>query len=231
MKVLVIDVGGNNVKLMLSGHEEVRKFPSGRKLSAGKMASQALETANGWSFDAVSLGVPAPVAAERPAAEPKNLGDGWTDFDYAKAFGKPVKLLNDAALQALGSYRGGRMLFLGLGTSLGSTLIVDNIVVPLELGQLPHDRKRSFEDSLGDRGFKKLGAKRWRAAVAETVDLFSRVFVTDYVVLGGGNAKELKKLPEGAVRGDNRNVLLGGERLWNDPPWLTDAGASGADVK
>ena len=217
MKILVIDIGGTHVKLMCSGRgEEQRKFSSGSKMTPQKMAEQVCATAADWDFDAISIGFPGPVIHGRPAVEPQNLAPGWVDFDFNKAFNKRLKMINDAAMQALGSYEGGRMLFLGLGTGLGSTLILDDVVVPLELGELRYSRTETLEDRLGKAGRKKFGQQKWERTVHETVAFLKESFLTDYIVLGGGNAGNLRALPEGARRGDNRNAFTGGLRLWGE---------------
>jgi predicted NBD/HSP70 family sugar kinase len=214
MNVLVIDIGGTNIKLGVTGQEEGRKVPSGPDLTPQRLVEGVREATKGWQFDAVSVGFPAPVVRGQIQREPVNLAPGWVGFDFAGAFGKPVKVINDAAMQALGSYEGGRMLFLGLGTGLGTTLIIDNMVAPLELAHLPYRKKRSYEDYLGERGLIRLGRKRWQEFVENVVELFKAAFVVDYIVLGGGNSKKLLRLPPHARAGDNRNALLGGFRLW-----------------
>ena len=213
-RVLVVDVGGNHVKLMLSASRK-RKFKSDRRMNPRRMIEGIKETVDGWKFDCVSIVFPAPVKNGRISVEPKNLGQGWVGFDFAKALGKPVQLVNDAAMQALGSYRGGRMLFLGLGTGLGSALVWRNNVLPLELGDLPYRDHRVIEDFLGRRGMDKLGERQWRREVMRTVTQLRKSLIADYVVLGGGNVKKLDDLPEGVERGYNRNAFLGGERLWH----------------
>src|SRR5262245_48699712 len=213
MKVLVIDVGGSHVKIRVNGDEEVRKIPSGPDMTAEQMVRDVKQAARGWKYDAVSIGYPGPVADNKILKEPVNLGPGWMDFDFA-ALGKPYKVINDAAMQALGSYEGGRMLFLGLGTGLGTTLIVENVVVALELGHLPYKKGHSFEDYVGTAGLKRLGRKKWHAAVLDVVARLKAAFVADYVVHGGGNVKKLDELPPGARAGDNANAFTGGERLW-----------------
>lgn len=214
--ILVVDVGGTNVKVM-SSREERRKFSSGQKLTPKSFAAQVKEAATDWNYDAIALGFPAPIHEERVMKDPKNLGSGWVGFDFEKAFGKPTRVINDAALQALGSYHDGRMLFLGLGTGLGSTLIWDNNVLPLELGNLPYDGV-TIEDVLGRRGLERLGRKMWEREVKTAVTQFKIAFVADYVILGGGNAKLFSDLPEGVEQGHNRNVYLGGCRLWETNP-------------
>jgi len=219
MRVLVIDIGGTNVKLAVLSRPsfdgmEIQKIPSGPDLSAKQMVEAVTQVTKDWNYECVSIGYPGPIIRGEVLMEPKNLGTGWVGFDFAKAFGKPVRLINDAALQALGSYDGGCMLFLGLGTGLGSALIIDNMVAPLELAHLPYRRKRSFEHYLGQRGRKRLGQRRWQHAVADVVPRLKAALVVDYVVLGGGNAKHLEKLPEGARLGTNQNAFVGGFRLW-----------------
>ncbi len=215
MNVLVVDVGGHNVKILATGQEEPRRFPSGPTLTAEEMARGVVKAAEGWDYDAVSIGYPGVVRGGRPAREPVNLGPGWVDFDYEAAFGKPVKMVNDAAMQALGSYEGGTMLFLGLGTGLGTALVVDGVIVPMELGHMPY-RKRTFEDYVGNAGLAHFGKKKWRQLVRDVVRRLSACFQPDYVVLGGGNVKKLKTLPEGARLGSNANAFQGGFRLWEN---------------
>ena len=217
MRVLVIDVGGTHIKFRVDGRGRIFKFPSGPRLGPERMARKVLKRAEGLRYDAVSIGYPGLVFHGRIAAEPHNLGKGWMDFDFAAAFGKPVRIVNDAAMQAIGSYRGGRMLFLGLGTGLGATLIIDGAVEPTEIGHMPFRRGRTFEDYLGERGRRRLGTRKWRRAVAEVVAHLETAFGADYVVLGGGNAARLRKLPPGARRGDNRNAFVGGVRIWRRP--------------
>ena len=187
-------------------------------MTASKIVEQARELIADWHYDVVSIGYPGPVVHGRPKVEPVNIGGGWTRLEFDKAFGKPVKVINDAAMQALGSYEGGRMLFIGLGTGLGSTLIVDDVVVPLELGEIRYSRGRTLEDVLGKRGLKKLGFKRWRKAVDAAVANLKAAFVADYVMIGGGNVKKLQQLPPGARRGSNRHAFRGGVRLWQESP-------------
>lgn len=216
-KILVIDIGGTHVKMMIS-RQKKRKFKSGPKLTPREMVAQVKEEIADWKFDAVSIGFPAPVRDGRILDEPKHLGKGWVRFNFEKGLRKPVRIINDAALQALGSYRGGRMLFLGLGTGLGSTLVFRDIVLPLELGDLPYRDDRVIEDFLGKPGMAELGEKEWERQVLSAVAQLKKSFIADYVVLGGGNAKKLKKLPEGAELGHNRNAFLGGARLWQIDP-------------
>ena len=217
MKVLVIDVGGTNLKVSQGGPEPPLKIPSGKGLTAAAMAEKVLEATQGWDYEAVSIGFPGPVIDGHPADEPKNLGPGgWVDFDFEKAFGKPVRVINDAAMQALGSYEGGRMLFLGLGTGLGSALVFEGVLAPLELAHLPYRKGQSYEDYIGLRGFKKMGRKKWERQVHEIVELLKHGLQADYVVLGGGQTKELKELPPDTRLGSNANAIAGGLRLWND---------------
>jgi polyphosphate glucokinase len=216
MQILSIDIGGTNVKIKASHQDEVRKFPSGKELTGRRMAHDVRELAKDWRYDVVTVGYPGPVAHDRILKEPVNLGPGWTGIDFAEEFGKPTKLINDAAMQALGSYEGGRMLFLGLGTGLGSTLIIDGVLAPMELAHLPFKKKKSFEDYVGARGLKRLGKKKWEKAVFEVVHALKAALIADYVVLGGGNAKKLTHLPEDCRLGGNENAFLGGYRLWQD---------------
>jgi polyphosphate glucokinase len=217
-RVLVVDVGGSNVKLYAPGSRKAVKFRSGPKLTAAEMCERAVKIARRWKFSAVSIGIPSIVLHGRPAAEPGNLGGGWTRFDFRKAFGKPVKLLNDAAMQALGSYEGGRMLFLGLGTGVGSALILDGVVVPLELGDLRYSDKCTLEDTISKAVLKKLRASQRTKVVADIARNLKAAFLADYVLIGGGSADDLKNLPPGIRRGSNRNARLGGIRLWRDTP-------------
>jgi polyphosphate glucokinase len=212
--VLAVDVGGSHVKVLLSTGGERRRFDSGPTLTARQMVDGVLNLTGDWQYDVVSVGIPAPVLAGKVAHDPVNLGPGWAGFDFEEAFGKPTKVVNDAAMQALGSYEGGRMLFLGLGTGLGSTMIVDGTVEPMELGHLPY-KKATYEDYVGERGLQRLGRKRWRKEVADVAAVFAAALEPDEVVLGGGNAQLLKELPAGTRLGDNENAFLGGFRLWN----------------
>jgi polyphosphate glucokinase len=213
MRVLVIDVGGTHVKILATGEKAHREFASGPTLTAREMVSRVKRLARGWKYDAVSIGYPGPVLRDRPVAEPHNLGRGWMGFDFERAFGRPTKVVNDAAMQALGGYKRGKMLFLGLGTGLGSTLIADGIVEPMELGHLPY-RKRTFEDYVGIRGLQRLGKKKWRRAVFDVVERLAAALEPDEIVLGGGNVKRLKTLPPGCREGDNANAFRGGFRMW-----------------
>ena len=213
MKVLVIDVGGTAVKILASGQRGPRKFESGPSMAVAQMVRGVREAAAGWTYDRVSIGYPGVVKKDQPTTEPYNLAHGWVKFDYAKAFGRPVKIINDAAMQALGSYDGGTMLFLGLGTGLGSTLIVDGVVVPMELAHLPY-RKSTYEDYVGVRAIERLGKKKWRKTVEDVIERLTAAFRPDDVVLGGGNSRHLKELPPGCRLGDNDNAFLGGFRMW-----------------
>ncbi|HEY1888324.1 MAG TPA: ROK family protein [Roseiarcus sp.] len=217
MDVLVIDVGGTHVKILATAHSDKREFASGLKMTAEQMVSQVRELANGWSYEVVSVGYPGPVLHNRPVADPKNLGRGWMGFDFKRAFGRPVKVINDAAMQALGGYKKGKMLFLGLGTGLGSTLIVDGIVEPMELGHLPY-KKATYEDYVGERGLERLGRKSWRKHVFDVVGRLVAALEPDDIVLGGGNARILKELPPGCRLGDNANAFRGGFLMWEDAP-------------
>jgi hypothetical protein len=211
--ILVIDVGGTSVKVLATGRKEPIKIPSGPDMTAGMMAKKVRQAVAGWKYSVVTIGYPGPVLHNRPVTEPHNLGRGWVGFDLRKAFGCPVKLINDAAMQALGSYEGGRMLFLGLGTGLGSALIVDGVIEPMELAHLPY-KKGTYEDYVGLAALKRFGKKKWRRHVAGVVELLKNALEADYVVLGGGNARRLKELPKGARLGDNANAFRGGIRLW-----------------
>jgi polyphosphate glucokinase len=213
-RVLVIDVGGSHVKFRVGERGAVQKFPSGPDMSAAQMVQQVRERTQDMPYDAVSIGYPGVVIRNRIVAEPHNLGQGWLGFDFQRALGKPVRLINDAAMQAIGSYRGARMLFLGLGTGLGATLVFDNVVEPMELGHLPYESGRTYEEVTGERGRKRMGTRKWRRVVKKVVDRLRQALEVDYVVLGGGNAKRLKKLPEHARLGDNQNAFRGGLRIW-----------------
>jgi predicted NBD/HSP70 family sugar kinase len=214
-QVLVIDIGGTNIKLLATGQEQPTKIPSGPTLTPEQLVTAVTETTRDWNIERISVGFPGPIAKGAIVKEPVNLGPGWLGFDFEKAFEKPVKLINDAAMQALGGYEGGRMLFLGLGTGLGTCMIIDGTIAPLELGHLPYRKGLSFEDYVGVRGLKDRGKRRWREAVFDVVARLKDAMQVEYVVLGGGNVKNLDKLPEGARRGDNRNAFTGGFRLWN----------------
>jgi polyphosphate glucokinase len=215
MKVLVVDIGGTKVKALASGQTEPRKAVSGRGLTPVHMVEIVRELADGWEFEALSIGYPGLVGPGGPRSEPGNLGPGWVGFDYAAAFDHPVKIVNDAAMQALGSYEGGRMLFLGLGTGLGSAMIAENVIIPLELGRLPYRRNRSLGEVVGRAGLKRIGRKIWKEVVAEMASTLMAAFEVDYVVLGGGNAKLIKdRPPAGSRMGHNLTAFRGGFRLW-----------------
>ena len=215
MRVLVVDVGGTHVKVLVTGQRVARRVPSGAGMTARQMVTQVKALAVDWKFDHVSIGFPGPVTHGHPLSNPPNLGSGWTGFDFAKAFGRPVKLINDAAMQALGCYRGGRMLFLGLGTGLGSALIVEGVMEPMELAHLPYRNGRTYEDYVGVRGLERLGKGRWRRHVEAVATNFKAALGADDLVIGGGNAKFLKTPPAGARLIDNSNAFKGGFRLWN----------------
>jgi polyphosphate glucokinase len=214
-KVLVIDVGGTSVKILATGQQEHRSFPSGPKMTPRQMVAGVKKLAAGWAHDVVSIGYPGPVMRGRPVAEPYNLGKGWVGFDLAGAFGSPVKVINDAAMQALGSYEGGKMLFLGLGTGLGTAMIVEGIVEPMELGHLPY-KKHTYEDYVGEAGLERHGKKKWRRHVADVVKRLIAALEPDDTVIGGGNVKNLDKLPPHCREGDNANAFRGGFRLWEE---------------
>lgn len=216
-RVLVIDVGGSHVKIMATGYPEERRMDSGPGLTAAQMARRVKALARGWTYDAVSIGFPGPVVANRPVREPHNLGPGWVKYDYRAAFGKPVRIVNDAAMQALGGYRRGKMLFLGLGTGLGSTLIVDGVIVPMELAHLPY-RNGTFEDYVGERALERDGKRKWRKNVADVIARLTAAFEPEEVVLGGGNARYLVELPPRCRLGNNKNAFPGGFRLWAESP-------------
>ena len=223
--MLAVDVGGSHVKALLSGETERRRFKTGSRLTPSAMVDGVLGLVDGWSFERVSVGIPTPVRGGKPIAEPVNLGEGWVGFDFDGAFGAPTKVVNDAVMQAVGSYEGGRMLFLGLGTGLGSALIADGVIEPLELGHLPF-RTKTFEDYVSESARERRGKKRWLKAVFETVEQLSAAIQPDYVVIGGGGADELDQLPPNSRRGDNENAFRGGFRLW-EPEWMS-ARVSGA---
>jgi polyphosphate glucokinase len=213
MNVLVIDVGGTHVKVLATGEKTHREFESGPKMTPKVMVSQVRTLVADWQYDAIAMGFPGPVVHNRPLAEPWNLGPGWVGFDFKRAFKRPIKITNDAAMQALGSYRRGKMLFLGLGTGLGSALVIDGTLEPMELAHLPY-RKSTFEDYVGICGLKKYGKRKWRKYVIDVVDRLIAALEPDEVVLGGGNVKNLKKLPPHCREGDNANAFRGGFRLW-----------------
>jgi polyphosphate glucokinase len=216
VKILVIDVGGTNIKVLASGRRTPIKIPSGPRMTPRIMVEEVLEATSGWEYDVVSIGYPGPVSDGRPVREPWNLGRGWVRFDYKKALRRPVRIINDAAMQALGSYDGGSMLFLGLGTGLGSTMIVDKTLIPLELAHLPYVHGKTYEEYLGEAGFRELGKRAWRRHVGRVVALFIDALRVDYVVLGGGNSKRLDDLPPNTRLGTNANAFKGGFRLWRD---------------
>lgn len=213
-KVLVIDVGGTHVKLLMTGQQEPTKFVSGPRMTAALAVRDIKQAVKGWKFDCVSIGYPGPIINGHPLREPHNLGGGWMGMDFAKALGHPVKVINDAAMQALGSYKGGKMLFLGLGTGLGSAMISDGYLEPMELAHLEYKKGKTYEDYLGIRGLEKYGKKKWRREVFKVTELLKTALEADYVVLGGGNSKKLKALPPGARLGSNDNAFTGGFRLW-----------------
>ena len=214
MKVLAIDVGGTSVKILATGQKEPRKFPSGPDLDPKSMVQQVKKLAEGWDYDRVSIGIPAPFLRGHMILNPHNLGPGWTAFDFRAAFGCPVKLMNDAAMQALGSYKKGKMMFLGFGTGLGAAFVIDGVAESRELAHLPY-KKRTYEDYVGRKALQKLGKKKWRKNVEIIVTRLIETLKPDDVVIGGGNAKKLKKLPKGCRLGDNANAFIGGFRLWN----------------
>jgi polyphosphate glucokinase len=212
--VLVVDVGGSSVKIQATGAEERRSLPSGPKMAPAKMVTGIKKITAGWTFDVISIGYPGPVLHGRPVAEPWNLGGGWVGFDFASAFGVPTKVINDAAMQALGSYEGGKMLFLGLGTGLGTAMIVEGIVEPMELGHLPY-KKRTYEDYVGEAALERDGKKKWRGHVCDVIERLVAALEPDDTVIGGGNVRHLKALPPHCRAGDNANAFRGGFRLWN----------------
>jgi polyphosphate glucokinase len=214
-KVLVVDVGGTHIKALATGMQTPIKIVSGPSFTAGDMVREVKAALKNRKYEAVSMGYPGPVVHHRPMREPYNLGRGWVGFDFRKAFGRPIKIVNDAAMQALGSYQGGRMLFLGLGTGLGSAMIVDGVLQPMELAHLPYQHGKNYEDYLGLRGLKRLGRKQWERKVHKVVSELREALGADRVVLGGGNAKKLKQLPDKTSLGSNENALLGGFRLWD----------------
>jgi polyphosphate glucokinase len=216
MKVLVIDVGGTNVKVASSDIRVPIKIPSGPTMTAEQMAKDVLAATEGWVYDCVSIGFPGPVVHDHPLAEPHNLAAGWIDFPYQKVFGKPIRFINDAAMQALGGYKGGRMLFLGIGTGLGSAMIFDGVVVPLELAHLPYKKGRTYEEYVGLAGLERRGEIRWRKSVLDIVARLQAAMVCDSVLLGGGNAKLMQDLPSHVILGANSNAIDGGIKLWQD---------------
>lgn len=217
MKILAVDVGGSRVKILVSGEKQKRAFASGPGMTARQMVSGVRKLAQGWDYDAVSIGFPGPVLNDRPLAEPHNLGTGWLRFDFKSAFGAPVRMINDAAMQALGAYRGGKMLFLGLGTGLGAAMIVDGIVVPMELGHLPY-KEGTFEEYVGSAGLKRFGKKRWRKLVTDVVERLVAALQPEDIAIGGGNVVHLDKLPKGSWATGNAHAFIGGFRLWDASP-------------
>ena len=217
MKVLVIDIGGTHIKVASTDNLTPIKIASGPEMTAAKMAEQVLAATKGWTYDCVSIGYPGPVEHDHPLAEPHNLAPGWTDFPYQKTFNKPLRFINDAAMQALGGYKGGRMLFLGVGTGLGSAIVFDGAVVPLELAHLPYKKGLTYEDYIGREGLERRGKKRWRNSVLKIITLLQAALVCDYVLLGGGNAKLMKNLPNHVILGANSNAVAGGIKLWERP--------------
>jgi polyphosphate glucokinase len=214
-RVLAIDIGGNHVKTRVFGRREMRQIESGPNLNPRQMVTRVHALTGDWTYDAVSIGYPGIVLHGAVAVEPHNLGTGWVGFDFRKAFGRPTRVINDAAMQAIGSYEGGRMLFLGLGTGLGSAMIMDGVVAPMELAHLPYKKGRSYEEWVGERALQRLGGRKWRRTVIEVVAQLSSVLQSDYVVIGGGNARKLKRLPQNARLGSNDFAFLGGFRMWH----------------
>lgn len=225
MTVLTIDVGGNHVKVRTSDQEEPREADSGDKMTPAQMIAAVREMTTDWHYDAVTIGYPGVVQRGRITREPNNLGSGWTGFDFHAAFDVPATIINDAAMQALGSYNGGSMLFLGLGTGLGSAMIIDDIIQPMELAHLPYRKHRTYEDYLGDEGYDRLGRKKWAKHVWRVVELFHAALQPEYIVIGGGNVRHLEELPEHVLRGSNDNAFLGGFRLWQ-PPYHSTSGST-----
>ena len=216
MKVLVIDIGGTNIKVASTDMRVPIKIPSGPTMTAEQMTKDVLAATKGWDYDCISIGYPGPVVHDRPLAEPHNLAAGWIDFPYQKAFAKPLRFINDAAMQALGGYKGGRMLFLGIGTGLGSAMIFDGVVIPLELAHLPYRKDRTYEDYVGLRGLERRGVERWRKSVLDVIERFRAALICDSVLLGGGNAKLMEDLPAHVALGANSNAIDGGIKLWQD---------------
>ena len=215
-KILAIDVGGTHVKVLATGRRKPLEIPSGPKMTAKQMVRDVREGTTGWRYSVVSIGYPGPVLHGKPVSEPANVGGGWVGFDFEKAFGHPVRLINDAAMQALGSYKGGRMLFLGLGTGLGSALIVDGALEPMELAHLPYKKGKTYEDLVGEAALRRFGKKKWRGYVTDVVTRLQAALEADEVVVGGGNAKLLRTLPKGVRLGSNANAFIGGYRLWKN---------------
>ncbi len=225
MNVLVIDVGGSHVKILATGQEDVRRFESGPAMTARQMAAGVKKLARDWNYDAVSIGYPGAVKNDRPVAEPHNLARGWVEFDFPRAFGRPVRMINDAAMQALGSYRQGKLLFLGLGTGLGSAMVVEGVVLPMELAHLPY-RGKTFEEHVGEAALERHGKKKWRKRVIDVVARLRAALRPDDVVIGGGNIRHFAALPPGCRAGDNANAFVGGQRMWEAVPTVPSA-ASG----
>jgi hypothetical protein len=222
--ILAVDIGGTKVKILATGQTEPRKAPTGRDFTPARLVETVRGLAQGWDYEAISIGLPALVGPQGPRSEPGNLAPGWVGFDFAAAFGLPVKMVNDAAMQALGSYEGGRMLFLGLGTGLGSALITGHVIVPLELGRLAYDGERTLGEVLGRRGLERSGKGAWRKAVSRVATTLMQAFLADYVVIGGGNAKNVKEPPPGARLGHNLTAFRGGFRLWSvEDVWVLAA--------
>jgi polyphosphate glucokinase len=216
MKILVIDVGGTNVKVASSDMRVPVKIPSGPTMTAEQMTKDVLAATAGWAYDRISVGYPGPVVHDHPLAEPHNLAAGWIDFPYQKAFGKPLRFINDAAMQALGGYKGGRMLFLGIGTGLGSAMIFDGVIIPLELAHLPYKKGRTYEEYVGAAALELRGVKRWRKSVIDIIERLQAALICDSVLLGGGNAKLMRDLPPHVILGANSNAIDGGIKLWQD---------------
>lgn len=214
MRILVIDIGGTHVKLLATGRRAPEKVDSGPEMTPRRMVAAVRGITAGWTYDVISIGYPGPVLRGRPAEEPRNLGPGWVRFDYSKALGRPARVVNDATMQAMGSYHGGRMLFLGLGTGLGSSLIVDGTVQPLELAHLPYHNGRTFEEYVGVAALERMGRKKWQRHVERVVEMLRAAMQADYVVLGGGNSRNVTTLPGDTQLGDNANAFIGGYRLW-----------------
>lgn len=216
MKVLVVDVGGTNIKLLATGQEEPVKIPSGKLLTPQELVAQVKTATADWDYEAITLGLPCPIRDGKPRTEPVNLGVGWLGFDFASQFDRPVKLINDAAMQALGSYEGGHMLFIGLGTGMGTAIIGENSIFPLELAHLPYRKKKTFEEYVGTQALETFGKKRWRMFVDDVVKRLYAAMGVDYIVIGGGNSKQLKDMPDFVRLGSNRNAFTGGVRLWEE---------------
>jgi polyphosphate glucokinase len=222
MKILMIDVGGTNVKLMASGHEGRRKVPSGPKLTPSRMVREVLKATEDWEFEVISLGYPSPVVNGKPAREPLNLGGGWLNFDYEKAFKRPVRFINDAAMQGLANYQKGRMLFLGFGTGIGASIVVDDVIIPLELGNLKLSRTLCFKDLLGNAARQRNGKRRWRKWALEAIEIVRDVFRPEDIVIGGGNGKEIEPMPAGCRLRDNQAAFIGATRLWPGTDMLAE---------